>query len=1114
MEGRRAIRALLVDDDAAYLEVLKFFMERDGGIECDTVTSARQAVEMLSQGEYDAVVSDYLMPEMDGLEFLKVFRLQGRSQPFIMLTGRGREDVAIQALNSGADFYIQKGGDPKAQYTDLCNMVRKSVHKRWAEREVREGEIFQKRLFESVQDGVSVLSKDLVIEKVNPTMERWYAHSMPLVGKRCHEAYHGRSEPCEVCPTVRAIRTGMTAKERVAMVGADGVRTGWFDVYSYPMVDEATGEVERVIEYLRDVTEEEEAKGALVASERKYKSLVEFANEGILAIDRGGVINFANPRMAEMLGYCPGELLGRNIGSFVDRAWRGSVHPNLLHRSLENGERVELPFLRKDGSEATVIVAASPVSSDKGLLEGAMAVVTDISELRSVLEHLASSEEKFAKLFKDSPQMVLISRAADRTILEANGSASRFTGYRRDQLLGRSYTDLGILTDEITGHILSKLADGGMLRDLDVEIVCSSGERRLVRLSAFIITLQGEDCLAFIACDMSQEVAGVRELRRERDVLKAILESSPDGIVITDLEWNLVECNSAILDILGGIPRGRMLGASVLNLMGREDNAKAARIGRKLKSEGVLRGVSIDLVREDGIRINVDISAAVVKDALGMPVYLVGIVRDVTDVVRYQVALEKALDDRRKMASIIDQSPTVAFLWKNAPGWPVEYVSENVLQFGYEAAELTAGVRDFASIVHPDDLERVRQEVMVHIAAGRTEFEQEYRLVSPEGKVFWVYDKTSAVWADDGTIEAFQGVVMDVTQRKEAEARLSRMERQMKMFMDLSPVMKFMKDRDGRYVYVNRRQQAIFQGIIPEWIGGTDADLFPPDIAKKLEAADRAVFEAGSLREFVETIPQEDGPHVYLTYKFLVPSIAGGEDLLAGVAVDLTEERRYEEALKAANEKLGLLGSMTRHDITNQMAVISGWLEIIGETVTDPQAAAQVGEMKAAAESISGLLRFASEYQTLGLEAPSWLPVEETFREGVWTVRPAAVRVDVDVPGTEVYADRMLEGVFRNLMDNSLRHGGKVSRVSLTARREGGVLVLVYEDDGVGVPPDAKERMFERGFGKNTGLGLFMARQALGLTGITISETGEEGKGARFEIRVPEGAHRRSAGKG
>ncbi|MDO9323866.1 MAG: ATP-binding protein, partial [Methanoregula sp.] len=119
------------------------------------------------------------------------------------------------------------------------------------------------------------------------------------------------------------------------------------------------------------------------------------------------------------------------------------------------------------------------------------------------------------------------------------------------------------------------------------------------------------------------------------------------------------------------------------------------------------------------------------------------------------------------------------------------------------------------------------------------------------------------------------------------------------------------------------------------------------------------------------------------------------------------------------------------------------------------------------------------------------------------------IRVDAGDPALEVFADPLLERVFYNLIDYALRFGGnRMTTLRISSHVSGNELVIVFEDDGAGITIQDKTHLFEKGFGKNTGLGLFLSREILGITGITITENSEPKKGARFEITVPMGAFR------
>jgi CheY-like chemotaxis protein len=126
------ISILYVDDDPLLLEVGKRFLEKSGAFHVDILDSAPEALKRIRTTRYDAIISDYQMPQMDGITFLKAVRVQYPNLPFIIFTGKGREEIVIEALNNGADHYLQKGGDPKAQFAELKHNVERAVERKRA----------------------------------------------------------------------------------------------------------------------------------------------------------------------------------------------------------------------------------------------------------------------------------------------------------------------------------------------------------------------------------------------------------------------------------------------------------------------------------------------------------------------------------------------------------------------------------------------------------------------------------------------------------------------------------------------------------------------------------------------------------------------------------------------------------------------------------------------------------------------------------------------------------------------------------------------------------------------------------------------------------------------
>jgi len=210
-----------------------------------------------------------------------------------------------------------------------------------------------------------------------------------------------------------------------------------------------------------------------------------------------------------------------------------------------------------------------------------------------------------------------------------------------------------------------------------------------------------------------------------------------------------------------------------------------------------------------------------------------------------------------------------------------------------------------------------------------------------------------------------------------------------------------------------------------------------------------------------------------------------------------------------SNKKLSLLSGITRHDINNQLLIVNGFLGLLQEEIHNPDTEKLFAKIADASTRIATMIRFTKEYDQIGVQAPLWQDCFTLADTAAKQVSPERVTVKNDLTkGTEVFADPLLIKVFYNLLENAVRHGGSITTIRFSQEECGGRQVVVCEDDGDGVPAGEKEKIFDRGYGKNTGFGLTLAREILDITGITIKECGEPGKGARFEMTVPRTAYR------
>jgi PAS domain S-box-containing protein len=215
---------------------------------------------------------------------------------------------------------------------------------------------------------------------------------------------------------------------------------------------------------------------------------------------------------------------------------------------------------------------------------------------------------------------------------------------------------------------------------------------------------------------------------------------------------------------------------------------------------------------------------------------------------------------------------------------------------------------------------------------------------------------------------------------------------------------------------------------------------------------------------------------------------------------DVTDYWLLQESLETANQKLNLLYSVTRHDIKNKITSVLGLLAIIKDEIKDPEPIRYLNMAHNLIKAIDEEIDFTKLYQNLGVDLTAWQDLGKIISR----CHCKNIEIITNVENIEILADPMLYKVFLNLLDNTHRHSETATKIHLSKKMDGNHLKLIWEDNGVGIPDDQKEKIFLKGYGKNSGFGLYLVREILGITGMTIKETGKEGEGARFEIMVPE----------
>jgi PAS domain S-box-containing protein len=413
-------RILYVDDEPDLLEIGKLFLEQRGQFRVDTSTSAPAALTLVNSKDHDAIISDYQMPEMDGIEFLKKIRTSGNTVPFILFTGKGREEVVIQALNEGADFYLQKGGEPVSQFTELAHQIRQAVRRREAESALRNAVRDWETTFAATSDGICLLDPSQKIIRCNPRMME-IARVSPgeaLAGYTCWTVMHGTSSHIAECPVVSMMTSLKREHAEIQM------NNRWFDVIADPVLD-VSGNLTGIVHTMRDITEQKQAESELRAayeqltaqeeelrdqydeiaqrerevheSEEKFRGVFNNANDeiyihGILPDGSPGKFIEVNRTMSIMLGYSRDELLRMTIKDIVSEEHRKNMAQigEIFERNGTSTFTAE--HRRKDGSVFPVEVNLQSVSlSGKKIV---IAIARDITGRKRIERAIELANKK------------------------------------------------------------------------------------------------------------------------------------------------------------------------------------------------------------------------------------------------------------------------------------------------------------------------------------------------------------------------------------------------------------------------------------------------------------------------------------------------------------------------------------------------------------------------------------------------------------------------------------------------------------------------------------------------------------------------------------------------
>jgi PAS domain S-box-containing protein len=912
------LSVLYVDDESALLDVCKIFLEGTGDFKVDTRISAEAALDALAKISFDCIVSDYQMPYMDGIQFLQALRARGDTTPFIIFTGKGREEVAIQALNSGADFYLQKGGEVRAQFVELAHVITQAVRRKTGEEALRRSEQRYRDVVEDQTEFISRFLPDGTHVFVNEAYCRYFNKKREeIFGKKFVPEI-----PEEDRSRVRQHFASLSPDTPVAMIEhrivmPDG-QMRWQKWSDRAIFDE-NGQIVEYQSVGRDITDQREAEELVKRSEERYHSLFEGVPVGLYRSTPEGKILDVNLALLHMLGYPDRESLlaisgpDLQVNPGARKEWQARIEKDGIVRDFETQLR------KRDETIIWIRHTTKAIHDDSGrkvlYYEG---IVEDINEQKQAEENIN----------------------------------------RKNEELNAAYDQLAAVEKELRKSFFD-VAD-------------------------------------------NQKV-----LAENKATLDSIIGESPIPQFVIDRSHRVTHWNKA-LAVYSGVTAESVIGTT--------GHWQAFYEGERPCLADLLMDGTVDRI----------------------------------------------------------------------PGW-------------YEG--------------------KFRRSTLIDDAYEAIDF---FPRMTGKGK--WLYFTAGLIRDPDGEVIGAVETLQDVTELKNTELALRESEGRLVQIIDFLPEATFAIDSNGRVIAWNRAIQELTRVPALEMIGRGNHEYAIPFYGNRRPVLIDRIFESDEGFEkndytliqkerdllIAETELAMPGGKMRTLWVKASPLYDGNRNKIGAIESirDITDHKTTEHALEVANKKLTLLTEITRHDIGNKLTVLMGYLDLFRSHPAEPYFSMYVNKINDTVNAINAQIEFTKVYRDLGSMNPSWQNVDTLFKNACSQLDTQSVTVYSEPDGWEIYADPLLEKVFYNVIDDALKYGMTLTEIRRRSYESAEGLVIVIEDNGVGIPQENKERIFTKGFGKNTGLGLFLSREVLSITGITIRETGEPGNGAKFTITVPGGDYR------
>jgi two-component system cell cycle sensor histidine kinase/response regulator CckA len=846
------------------------------------------------------------------------------------------------------------------------------------------GENLLKEVFASIQDGISILDRDLNIIRVNAKMEEWYADSAPIAGKKCYEAYHGADKPCCPCPTIRCMETGQTESEIIPGPADSPVR--WIELYSHPMKNPETGEITGIAEFVRDITARVTTQEEIRLLADQAQTTFDAMSDAVLLMDREARIVRCNSAAIDFIGRSVDRIIGMKCHEVV-HCEPDHIPECPFMKMMESGQSESL-LMTKD--ERWFDSRVDPVRSVSGDIEGAVHIFRDITDMKTLEKRLLFLTKLLSQLPLTGNRRQIIrhilldiqehsgieatglrlSDGEDFPYYEAMGFGSGFIESEKPLCERDASGDTVTGPDGVPvlecmcGNVMRGTVDQGWdcitergafwTNSLsDFLKAAPESQRHLVTRKGCIG--EGYESLALIPLKSGLGIIGLLQLSDHRkdfftpeiidffenissalgvalarsldaEKWKSLTEDSPDHIMLLDRSGRIRFINRTVPWL------------SVEEVIGRHINdftlpttwEVAEHAMNQVLETGKPATYMTEYKADDGEIRYFEVRLGPVWDS-GQIEALVSTSTDVTDRKRIEIALLQS-EERLNLAL----SGTAGALWdcpdvtSDQEWWSPEYYQ----LMGYLNGEIEANRQTFISFLHPDDREVVSSAIVGSLESNDS-FDIEFRLKLKSGDYRWLRSRARINRDEGGKPVRVTGVATDVNERKLIELALVKSEESYRsIFNSVYSAILVHDAETSTLLDVNEPACKLF-GLTREELLKTPPGEFARNLTgHNLEEVQEKIRLAasGESQQLEGSVQTSDGQDRWV-HAYLQKAVVGGESRVLAIVRDITELKKAEEEKKRLEvkvqhaqklESLGILAGGIAHDFNNILVGILG----------------------------------------------------------------------------------------------------------------------------------------------------------------------------------------------